>query len=220
MKKKVVLTAAATALAGTLAVGGTLAWFTDTEEATNVVTMGEIDITLEEDGGSDGVVKNDGLTYDDIMPGDVFQKTVTMENLENDAYVRATITVDATDTILDTFNGNNALVFKDLVIPDGTNWAVDKEAGTATLTLYYTDEDNIMVKDDIWQLFSAIEVPGSWGNDFVNENFTIKVNAEAIQADNLTEEEAWNEFDGIETPDLKDAEGKAKYDAATPAEAD
>ena len=39
MKKKVALTAAAVALVGTLAVGGTLAWFTDTETATNVVTM-------------------------------------------------------------------------------------------------------------------------------------------------------------------------------------
>ena len=68
MKKKVALTAAAVALVGTLAVGGTLAWFTDTETATNVVTMGEVDIRLSEDGGKDGIIGNNGLEYDNVMP--------------------------------------------------------------------------------------------------------------------------------------------------------
>ena len=56
MKKKVALTAAAVAMVGTLAVGGTLAWFTDTETATNVVTMGEVDIKLSEDGVLNGIL--------------------------------------------------------------------------------------------------------------------------------------------------------------------
>ena len=43
MKKKYALALAAAAMVGTLAVGGTLAWFTDTETATNVVTMGNVD---------------------------------------------------------------------------------------------------------------------------------------------------------------------------------
>ena len=50
MRRKVALTAAAVAMVGTLAVGGTLAWFTDTETATNVVTLGNVDIVLNEDG--------------------------------------------------------------------------------------------------------------------------------------------------------------------------
>ena len=54
MKKKYALALAAAAMVGTLAVGGTLAWFTDTETATNVVTMGNVDITLSENGGEDG----------------------------------------------------------------------------------------------------------------------------------------------------------------------
>ena len=67
MKKKVALTAAAVALVGTLAVGGTLAWFTDTETATNVVTTGHVDISvMEKDSAGDTYEeKNDsGLTLD------------------------------------------------------------------------------------------------------------------------------------------------------------
>ena len=80
MKKKVALTAAAVALVGTLAVGGTLAWFTDTETATNVVTMGKVDILLKEDGGTDGnkVTSPEGLEYKNVMPGDKFQEMMRM----------------------------------------------------------------------------------------------------------------------------------------------
>ena len=46
MKKKLVLSLAAAALVGTLAVGGTLAWFTDTETATNVVTTGNVEYCM------------------------------------------------------------------------------------------------------------------------------------------------------------------------------
>ena len=52
MKKKLVLSLAAAALVGTLAVGGTLAWFTDTETATNVVTTGNVDIAWFEGDGN------------------------------------------------------------------------------------------------------------------------------------------------------------------------
>ena len=93
MKKKYALALAAAAMVGTLAVGGTLAWFTDTETATNVVTMGNVDITLSEAGGEDGAIIDGGLEYTDVMPGDKFQKTVTIKNNGNDAYVRAVITV-------------------------------------------------------------------------------------------------------------------------------
>ena len=53
MKKKLVLSLAAAAMVGTLAVGGTLAWFTDTETATNVVTTGHVDISVMEKDKAD-----------------------------------------------------------------------------------------------------------------------------------------------------------------------
>ncbi len=48
MKKKKILTmVAAVALVAVIGVGATLAYFTDKDSKTNVVTMGKVDIDLE-----------------------------------------------------------------------------------------------------------------------------------------------------------------------------
>ena len=49
MKKKLMVTALAVALVA-IAVGGTLAWFNDTDEVTNVFTVGSVDIEQKEKG--------------------------------------------------------------------------------------------------------------------------------------------------------------------------
>ena len=194
MKKKLVLSVAAAAMVGTLAVGGTLAWFTDTETATNVVTTGKVDIVLNEDGGKDGVVTEEGLSYNDVMPGDTFQKTVTIKNVENDAYVRAKIIVSGTDTVIDTFLNDNEeddIVFGGLKLGKA-DW-VESGKNELTATVYY---DDIMIREsDPWTVFKDITVPGrAWDNAFTNEEFTIKVVAEAIQSSNFeSAEDAWGE---------------------------
>ena len=48
MKKKLTVVVTAVTLVALIAIGATLAWFTDSKEVTNVVTMGNIKITLEE----------------------------------------------------------------------------------------------------------------------------------------------------------------------------
>lgn len=48
MKKKILALCLVVALAATAVIGGTLAYFTDTEKATNVMTAGNVDIDLEE----------------------------------------------------------------------------------------------------------------------------------------------------------------------------
>lgn len=178
MKKKVALTAAAVAMVGTLAVGGTLAWFTDTETATNVVTMGNVDVTLTEDGGEDGVTGDDGLTYQDVMPGDVFDKTVKVGNEGQDAYVRAIIQVSGNenitvDTMPDFIKDDTAL---DLI------WSGPDETGVYTAIVTY---EGIFAKDaEDWTVFDSVEIPSSWNNTFENANFNIKLTVEAIQAEN------------------------------------
>ena len=198
MKKKYALALAAVAMVGTLAVGGTLAWFTDTETATNVVTMGDVDITLSEDGGTDGEAITGGLEYTDVMPGDNFKKTVTIKNNKNDAYVRAIITVSGDDEIMATFGDTdptNDIKFGGL--KNTTGWVpIENEDGTVSYstTAYYKDSDkNIMTKDNnVFTVFEDIQIPGKeWENEFTGKFFNIEVKAEAIQAANLTEEEAW-----------------------------
>ena len=48
MKRKIMLGIASIAMVLTIAIGGTLAYFTDTDSAANVITMGKVDISLVE----------------------------------------------------------------------------------------------------------------------------------------------------------------------------
>ena len=198
MRRKVALTAAAVAMVGTLAVGGTLAWFTDTETATNVVTTGNVDITLDEDGGDDGVADKDGLKYEDVMPGDVFDKKVTIGNEGNDAYVRATIEVTGID-----MNETEAIEFmKDNQKVSGLVWTYNAEKGASTAIVEY---DGIFSEDAAdWVIFDSIKVPETWDNNYTNKTFNIKVTAEAIQAANIDSSDAWeNTIADAINPDLE-----------------
>ena len=96
MKKALIMTLCFT-LVAIMVVGGTLAYLTTTPATLgNVVTVGDIDILLDEEVGVEGagsVVENDnGATYSGIMPGDKLQKEVTVTNRgSNPAYVRVDV---------------------------------------------------------------------------------------------------------------------------------
>ena len=69
MKKKITLVATSVLLVAAMVIGGTLAYFTDTDKATNVFTVGNVDITLDE-------------TYTQnskLVPGDNKTNAVTKE---------------------------------------------------------------------------------------------------------------------------------------------
>ena len=88
MKKKIVSLALAVCLIAIAAVG-TLAYFTDTDEAENTFTTGKVDITLNETFS-----ENDAK----LLPGKNIEKVVNVTNNEEDAYVRLHIAFPA-DTI-------------------------------------------------------------------------------------------------------------------------
>lgn len=209
MKKKVALTAAAVALVGTLAVGGTLAWFTDTETATNVVTMGEVDVTLDETGDKN-VTSSTGLTYTEVMPGDTHTKKVSVHNIDNAAYVRAKIEITANELVQGTLsnqNSNDDIKFVKSIDSEGNktyhtlnNWKKANDGSYYTY-IYYDQNNGVMNADDAsgeWTVFEAIEIPEDWGNEFTNATFNIKVTVEAIQAANMASVgEAFIEFEEV-----------------------
>lgn len=208
MRKKVALTAAAVAMVGTLAVGGTLAWFTDTETATNVVTMGNVDVTLSEDGKDDGDVITDGLEYEGILPGDVFDKlvTISVEDDSNSAYVRAKLIVTGTvaELLLDGDKGND-ITFGSAATLEWQSETIDGEE----CAVAYINKGAMEPGED-WIVFTNIEIPKSWDNKYENMTFDVKVVAEAIQEANLTESEAYDAMDANNNLDAEknnDAEG-------------
>lgn len=94
MKRKITALCLVVALLAVAVVGGTMAYFTDTDEATNVFTIGNIKIELLEDG-MDPADYNQILSGKTIVPGQEISKEVTVKNIsdKDDAYVRVKITV-------------------------------------------------------------------------------------------------------------------------------
>lgn len=92
MKKKLTVVVTAVTLVALIAIGATLAWFTDSKEVTNVVTMGNIKITLEEPIFSE---ENENNTITGVLPNQPIDKDPTITNVgNNDAYIRAKINYD------------------------------------------------------------------------------------------------------------------------------
>ena len=95
MKKKILVLCLVVALAVTAVVGGSLAYFTDTDNETNTFTTGKVDITL-----------NETFTQESkLLPGKNIAKIVNVTNNEEDAYVRLHIAFPA-DTI---YYGNDGV---------------------------------------------------------------------------------------------------------------
>lgn len=94
MKKKTILVAAiAVMLVAALVVGGTLAYFTDTDKATNTFTVGKVDITLNEKGADGKDFQPNQKLYPGTKTQNNIAKIVTVTNNEGseDAYLWAEI---------------------------------------------------------------------------------------------------------------------------------
>lgn len=191
-KKKLISLFAAVALIGVIGVGATLAYFTDTEAVTNVVTMGHVDITLTEpsfdkdDGTPDNTISN-------VMPNTVISKdpTVTVAPGSENAYVRVKLDITATD--VEGVDDEKALVLS-LLDLDIENWFFSDG--------YYYYQ-GVMEEGDTATLFTKVTIPEDWGNEYAKFGFNIAVSAEAIQADNFEPQVnadgkyyAWQYLDG------------------------
>lgn len=86
MKKKITAIALVVCLVAVAVVGGSLAYFTDEEKATNTFTVGNVDITLTEPEW-DAALKEDA-TAATLIPGRVIAKdpTITVEETSQRAY--------------------------------------------------------------------------------------------------------------------------------------
>lgn len=147
MKKKIVALCLVVALAATAIIGGTLAYFTDTDEATNTFTAGGVTIDLiEQQVNEAGTALEDFEQNQVLMPivgsaqgekdefgqpvaENYIDKIVTIENTgKSDAYVRAYFAIpSALDDGYETFNaGANILHYnfgnEDGVTTYGNQW--------------------------------------------------------------------------------------------------
>ena len=111
MKKKILAIVLCVAMLAIAVVGGTMAYFTDSQAATNTFTVGSVEIELLEstlhrvvDNATDDAIKTDAAGYaaylaengTNIMPGRSIRKAPYVVNTgKNDAYVRVRLLIPA-----------------------------------------------------------------------------------------------------------------------------
>ena len=89
-KKKIISLCLVVCLLAT-AIGGTLAYFTDTDSEKNTFTVGNVDIEVSETNKINGVEVT-GNAFENVMPGTKITKTPVVTNKSSeDAYVRVVV---------------------------------------------------------------------------------------------------------------------------------
>lgn len=168
MKKKIVALCLVIALAATAVIGGTLAYFTDDEEATNTFTVGNVDITLTEPNW-EGTGSQDAP---EVYPGEPLAKDPTVTNSgANPCFVR--IKVEG----LDCLTPAGMITYRTDYVTGklGTHW-VDGGDG------YFYYDQVLAVGDTTDALFDQIVIPTDLKNGDAETEFNVVVTAEAVQA--------------------------------------
>ena len=184
MKKKI---AAAALIVSMLSISamGTLAYFTDTGIAHNVITSGKVDITLIDDTEKIGKpFPVGGIT--NVMPGTSVSKIVGVKNEEvsADAWVRLLVNTefvkDLNDEVVEALDEN--VISMDL----SKKWT--KSNGTVTINGKeydaYTYNEILAPNTSTEPLFEEVKFAPKMGNEYQNSTLHIDVIAQAVQADN------------------------------------
>jgi len=181
MKKKSLVTLAlSVCLIAVIGVGSTLAYFTDNDAEMSVVTMGHVDITLEEPQFSEA---NEDNKIEHVVPNQKITKdpTITVVKGSESCYLRAKIEVS--DSLSET---QGAELLANINV--GNDWILAEDG-----YYYYQNKVEKADEDQKVVLFDTVVIPELWGNEVANLTFEINVSAEAIQADNFTP----NTVDGV-----------------------
>lgn len=209
MKKKILSLTLVVCLLAIAVVGGTLAYFTDTDnEVTNTFTVGNVQIKLDEtvvdvygDATTGGRVE-EGNAYK-LIPGHTYTKDpmVTVEANSEESYVRMLVTIDA--VAMEVFGAD--------FLPQNyvEGWNPDVWETTKVVKPVKDDNENTVAyqyefryfetvntldgKDlPLDPLFDSFNIPADLDHDDIEKlnGLNIVVKAEAIQADTFADADA------------------------------
>ena len=200
-KKKTIFTAIV--LLAVLVIGGLVAYFTDTETRTNVLTLGNVDIQLNETGWTNSTGTNYTLdAANNIVPNQAIAKDPSVSNIgENDAYVFLKVEVPYASVKTGTATTPTAQDLFTMDI-DTTNWTLVSGAanggstttntntyvyvygtGTAKANMTKLTKNNSTSKLFNTVTFADVNDP----TELTSVSLNIKVTAYGIQADGLSE---------------------------------
>ncbi len=155
-KQHLLILGAVVVLVVALSIGATTAWFTDEDHALNKITMGNVEITVHEDGWKDNPT---------VAPGSPISKKPTVENVgKNPCYVRVKV-VESKSGPTVTYAGM------------GANWEKKTDG-----YYYYKQPLTVSAPGNVTTpLFTQVTFDFIEGN--VNPDFEINVYAEAVQSE-------------------------------------
>lgn len=193
MKRKLVLTSAVVLILALLA-AGTFAYFTKDARATNVITTGTIDITLN-DEIQGGEKTGTGWKLEGVMPGQAVEKKVSITNNGSaEAWLRVKlavrVTVDGEEMPLTFGDGQSVLQFE-----TGDGWLAQDG--------YYYYRNATKSGDTTKQLFSSLQLNPLLPNAYQGCTVTVDVLAQAVQVKNN------NVYLTAAGAEFKDADGQS-----------
>lgn len=180
LNKKIVLAVASLGLVATMAVGGTLAYFTDTDAKKNEFVLGKVDISLVEDtNDAKGQKLEDesGIKYSDVMPGDELEKNVDVKVNEDsrNAYIAVKINV-----VGDFTENEEAVAAPTVDVKE--DWAKVAEG-----FYVYKGAEESVAAETVVDVFDTVSVPTEWTQ---SHDFDIEITAYAVQSENVDKDTA------------------------------
>ena len=211
-KKKVFVAALAICLVAILSMGS-LAWFSAQDSVTNNFYVADstdndpddifsVDVYEKYDSDEDGAPEEyqNGISYDDILPGDKLDKDAIVKNTGHyDQYIRVIITisdkavfksiVESTGADFDTYDVRQHFVGFDSSKWDLVNSTMDNSGESIQYVLYFND---VLKSGDSFSVFTGVEIPEAMTQEHASHfdddgvwGFTIDVKAQAVQTDNV-----------------------------------
>lgn len=215
MKKKIVTLCLLVALAATAVVGGTLAYFTDNDAKTNTFTMGDVKIHIDEwmqnEAGAWVEYTDEQKLAPIAMAKAPFNKLVeTVNDGSEDAYIRTFITCPAEDYNDLGYGFNSGAGAVDAKRPnvdgDYTMHYLDKwtdlgktTVGGKEVYIFMCEHKEAIPAGDSILSMTKVWVYDTVDNNDIGDKIEVKVYSEAIQAENLTYDEAMASLNGGKT---------------------
>lgn len=185
MKRKLAIIFGLIAVLAVLSTG-TLAYFTTTVTADNVVTAGDMKLEIHDKNSAGEDFTSEGMI---VMPGDKIDEIVTVENTGNHPmYLRVKVTKGVNDEAL-AGTAEDCLKI-DIANPDKWQFKADEKTGEG----YYYYTEVLESKAETPSLFENLEIVGMQvDNRYIGKNFNLKISAYAVQSEN-NGETVWDAF--------------------------
>lgn len=223
MSKKKILSIALIVIMIAILSFSSLAWFTDNDSVKNEFMIATSDDPTDPDdifsvdvweNTPDGPKDQDGHEYEDILPGDLLEKDVHVENTgAYDQYIRVTVTISDAEAWIAAL-GTNADPTEIFIGFDQTKWThiwnnlhgATQIPENIVYVMYY--KDALAPTADI-TVFTDIQIPTSLTQQQAaafDGGFTVDIKADAVQTENVgaeavaAEDKAWTAFQTVENP--------------------